>query len=504
MLIRITSPTKAYIESSTPEEMDILTKALSYTNTAAQHDVKRYHGNFYAKNRNLKAWEDNLAILKSRVHCCLVFEEPDGRQYIRPGSITYLTDDTNLDIEVINEVVYPKIKSVAWAKPLPFKLYPYQETSWESLVRTRHGGVSLCTGSGKSAIILKLLREMGLDAVVVVPSVSIFNEILEKMELHLGKGYVGAYGNGKKRLGKKFTIAVSDSLVNLKEGTSAYDFFRKQKVFIADECHTLPSETLEQVCNGVLSETPYRFFLSGTQTRGDGALKLLQSITGPIVHELSTQEAVSGGYICPHEFRIVEIESTNPSFHTQDVLEQKRAHLLRNRNIAKFVARLANAEASINKRQTLVLVEQLDQIAMLLPLINVPVVIAHSEKRKDRLAELGLEKVDSKESIEKFNKAEAMVLIGSSAISVGVNLYPVHNCVNWVGGSSVIKTKQGAVGRSIRLGSANPWASNCSPKPKSVIWDFDVSGIFIMGQHLEDRIECYKDSGSEIKRIRLK
>lgn len=504
MLIRITSPTKAYIQSSTPEEMDTLIRALSYTNTAAQHDVKRYHANFYAKNRNLKAWEDNLAILKSRVQCCLVFEELDGRQYIRPGSITYLEDTTNLDMEVINEVIYPSPKPVAWAKKLPFELYSYQEESWKLLISERHGGVSLCTGSGKSAIILKLLREMGLDAVVVVPSASIFNEILEKMEFHLGKGYVGAYGDGKKRLGKKFTIAISDSLVNLKEGTPAYDFFKKQKVFIADECHTLPSETLEQVCNGVLSETPYRFFLSGTQTRGDGAIKLLQSITGPIVYELTTQEAMAGGYICPHEFRIVEIESTDPTFTTPDVLEMKRCHMLRNRRIAQFIAKLVNAEANVNKRQTLVLVEQLDQVAMLLPMITVPVVVAHAEKKKERLAELGLEKVDPAQSVEKFNKAEALVIIGTSCIATGTNLFPTHNTVNWVGGSSVIKTKQGAVGRSIRLGSSNPWAANCTPKLKSIIWDFDIPGVYIMGQHLEDRVECYKDSGSEIKRIRLK
>jgi superfamily II DNA or RNA helicase len=116
---------------------------------------------------------------------------------------------------------------------------------------------------------------------------------------------------------------------------------------------------------------------------------------------------------------------------------------------------------------------------------------------------LGLEKVDPSESVEKFNKGETMVLIGTSCISVGTNIYPVHNCVNWVGGASEVRTKQGAVGRSIRLGEQNPWAKNCTEKKSVTIWDFNVFDNFVMSRHLNDRIAFYEESGAEIKRITL-
>lgn len=216
-------------------------------------------------------------------------------------------------------------------------------------------------------ILLKLSRELGLNACVVVPSKSIFEELLENFEHHLGKGNVGALGDGKRRLDKKITIAIADSLVNLKPGTGEYDFFANLDVFLADESHTLPSETLEQVCHGVFANVPYRFFFSGTQTRNDGAIPLLQSIIGKTVCELSTAEAVQKGYICPHDFRIVSVESSNSSFESSDALQMKRAHFLNNKNIASFSAKLANAMGAQGKG-TLILVEELSQIATLVPL----------------------------------------------------------------------------------------------------------------------------------------
>jgi superfamily II DNA or RNA helicase len=276
---------------------------------------------------------------------------------------------------------------------------------------------------------------------------------------------------------------------------------------MVDESHTFGAETLEEICYGVLAEVPYRMFFSGTQTRNDGAEKLLQSIIGQTVHTLTTREAIAGGYICPHDYRIVNIESSNPNYATQDVLDMKRKHFLKNRNICAFIAKLCNA-AALSRHQTLVLVEELEQISMLLKLLKVPTVYAHSEKKPDRLATLDLSKVDPGESVEKFNKGEAMVLIGTSCIATGTNIYPMRHTINWVGGTSEIKTKQGAIGRSVRLGSHNPWRElnerNCSPKTITTIWDFNVFDIFVMSRHLEDRLPYYHESGTEIKTIDLK
>jgi len=505
MKLKIESPVKAFIESATKEELLYLKDSLTYINTSAQYLLKRHYNNRRWRSHDIDGWSSRLETLKKSVKQTLIFEE-DGRLFIRPASIPYLNIP---NCNIVNTIKYPTINKIAWHKPLSFNLHPYQEASWSALLNIYpHGAISnveLCTGAGKSAILMKVCRESGFRTAIVAPSQSIFEELVNKFEEHLGKSQVGKFGDGKKILNKRFTICIGKSITNVKPGTKEWEFFSKLDMICVDESHTWGADTLEEICHGIFSEVPYRLFFSGTQTRGDGSDKLLQSIIGKTVYRLTTKEAIAGGYICPHDYKIVEIESSNPNYLSDDPLEMKRAHFLNNRNIAAFIAKLIKVE-SLKRRQTLVLVEELGQIAMLIKLLkesDIPIAIAHSEAKLAKLTELGLEKVDVAKSVEKFNKGEALVLIGTGCISTGTNIYPTHNTVNWQGGSSEVKTKQGAIGRSVRLHNQNPWKENCVEKQRATIWDFAVYDINLMERHLEDRISYYSDSGSEIKRIRI-
>jgi len=500
MKVKILSPTKAYIMQASNEEMESLADQLTYIDLAVKYELKRLSQNLWYRNSNPIKWQLQCDSLKVKLKQTLIFDE-NGIKYIRPGSLPYLT---GLSVDVDNQVIYPTPKKIPWQKPLPFTLYDFQGLSVEKLIDGKHDNVELCTGAGKSAIILSVCRETGFRCAIVAPSKGIFNELVEKFEYHLGKGNVGKFGDGKKKIGKRITICIGDSLCNLKRGTEEWDFFSKLDMIVCDESHTLPAETLEQVCHGVFSEVPYRLFLSGTQTRNDGGVKLLQSIVGETVHSLTTQEAVGAGFICPHDYRIVSIQSSDPSFTDTDPLETKRIHFLRNHNIAAFIAKFSTIMAE-KGNQTLILVEELNQIAMLKKLLTIPFGYAHSETKKERLLELGLEKVNVAEQIERFNRNEFKVFAGTSCLHVGVNIYPMRNTFNWIGGSSEIKTKQGPVGRSIRLASANPYASKCDKKDICTIWDFNVINNDTLERHLRKRIECYADSGPGlIKFVKLK
>ena len=295
-----------------------------------------------------------------------------------------------MTLEIDDQIKYPKPKKIPWFKPLPFELYDYQKKSVERLIEAKHGNVELCTGAGKSMILLNICRETGFRCAIIAPSKSIFNELINLFEKHLGKGNIGKFGDGKKKL-KKITICIGDSLVNIKKGTPEWEHFSNLESILIDESHLFSSETLEEVTHNLLSEVPYRMFFSGTQIRNSGDTKLLQAIIGQTVCSLSTKEAKDQGYISDHEYKIVEVESSNPNFTGTDPLELKRIHLLKNRNICAFIAKLANSVGQAQGKQTLVLVQELEQISMLIPLLKVPFVIAHSETRKDRLLELGID-----------------------------------------------------------------------------------------------------------------
>lgn len=489
MKLSIEDPSRAYITGVDPAEFTLLRKVLTYTNTAIGHDIKRISNNHWYRSKSPDKWKAEIDDLKARQKRTLIFEQ-DGRRFIRPGSIAYLTD---IEVEADNLVNYPNGRPCPWAKKPKYELYDYQSISVEKLIAAKHASVELCTGAGKSLILLTLARTLGLRTAVVVPSKSIFEEQHESFLHHFGAAKVGCFGDGKKKLGKQITVCIGDSLANLVPGTKEWDFFQTVQVLLVDEAHLWGAETLEDTCYGALANVPYRMFVSGTLTRGDGSEKLLQGIVGPVVHTLQTWEAVQGGYICPQEFTMVKLPSTAGEFYSPNPMEMKRKHLLGNRNVAAFAAKLANSVATIGQ-QTLILVEELPQIAMLIPLLKVPFAYAHAEKRKERLEELGLEKVNPSDSVEKFNKNEVKVLIGTSCISTGTNIYPTHHVVNWVGGASEIKTKQGAVGRAIRLGKSNEFAHMCAPKEKTTIYDFDVYDVDILHRHFELRLGFYRES----------
>lgn len=485
----IETPTSAIL-SGPSAELQAIKDFLTYTHTGNAMMFKRHLKNIRWRNSDHVGWKKAADELQAKIKHELYEEKGSGALEIRPGSIHYLKQE-GFKVEIVNNIKYLNPKPCAWYKPLPFSLHPYQQESVDRLLKIKHGTVTICTGGGKTAIIMKLAREMGLKTIVMTPSASIFGEILKQFETHFGKDSVGALGDGKKRLGKKFIIAISKSLANLKPGTKEYDEVASAQVLLADEAHTLPASTLEEVCHGVLKDVPYRMFFTGTHVRNDGTQKLLEAITGPVVRTLSTKEAIENGYVCDHEFRIIKVRSTNPLFQGRDAIEMKRKHFLHNKNIAEIASKIAISVYETKKEQTLILVDEVKQIDLILPFFknsSLTIATATGDGEPD-------------EAVEAFNKGKAQVLIGTSCISTGTNIFPVHHMINWQGGSSEIKTKQGAIGRSVRKLKGSKFESLHVPKEKAIIWDFDVIGIDDMQRHLSIRMDFYSDSGTPIRRL---
>jgi hypothetical protein len=125
--------------------------------------------------------------------------------------------------------------------------------------------------------------------------------------------------------------------------------------------------------------------------------------------------------------------------------------------------------------------------------------LINSMTEEQRKAYEEIKNSDPIEAVEKFNNGSVKVLIGTSCISTGTNIYPTHHTVNWQGGTSEIRTKQGAVGRSVRKLEISKYADKHPPKTKAIIYDFYVKGVEVMIRHLKTRIEFYKSSGTMIE-----
>ena len=496
MIIGIVNPTKAYIQANS-DEIGSLEKQLTYKNTSKQFEYTKHLKKRWLQQKDPDAWQIEKDNLFSQITQCLLKKDSVG-YWIRPGIIPYIKD---LSLTISNYIEYPKFKPLKWFNMPEFEPYIYQSDSVDLLLENKHAHISLPTGCGKSFIAELLVQKSGLDVVIVTPGESIFNELLDNFTRSFGKSLVGGYGDGKKDINKKITIAIGKSLTNLIEGTDAYNFFAAKQMMIIDESHTFAASTLEDVAHGVLSDIPYRFFVSATQTRGDGTEKLLNSIIGKCVLEMSIEDAIDQGYLCPLQFTILDTFSPSTS-SPPDPIENKREHFLYNTEIAKLAAQIANAKWEFKQESTLILVEELVQIQMLEKLIKVPCAYVHSASKKEA-AKFGLVPVDSKEQVARFNRGEVNVLIGTKAIATGTNIYPTHNTINFIGGNSEIITKQGCMGRSTRKLEISKFSKLHKPKPFAMIYDFNVTNNTKLEKQLDSRKGWYKESGGEIHHFKL-
>jgi superfamily II DNA or RNA helicase len=505
MKVIIESPTKAIIIESTQEEVEYAKKKLTYTNTSIQFQLSKHIKNRWFKQKNPSGYAAHTKDLNNQLKTCMLQMDRQGNLILFPGSIPLLV---GIKVEVVsNQIHYPAFKPVKWLVQPPFEPYPYQSQTVDLFLLNRHCSASLATGLGKTYIIQMLCQRIGLQTIIVTPSASIFNEIYDSMVELFGKELVGGYGDGKKHLGKLFTVCIAKSLTMVKPKSPEEEFFKQTQAMIIDESHTFSSDTLEKVCHGLLADTPYRFFLSATQISNSGKDKLLHSIIGPVVYEKDIGEGIAEGYLCPLQFKVIKVPSMS-KFNKNDPITVKRNHLLNNIEIAQKIAMVVNACWEKRQESSLVLVEELSQIALIARYLTVEYGYAHAAAKKEAI-ESGLVAVDTQEQVLRFNKGEIKCLIGTSCIRTGTNMYPTHHTHNWSGGSSEIVAKQGAMGRSTRKLENSKFKHLHKPKPITTIYDYDIEMVNpkmqdtekMLRNQLDKRIEFYQESRGEIKHL---
>jgi len=501
----------------TQEEFISLAKRLSYINEALKFQKKKISENHWWKKTNPEGWQAAMDKIEEDSKGCLLFFNPEMEEawgvnkfgygdvaFVRTGSLAYLDD-----VKIIrNDIKYPKAKGYKMVNPLPFELYSYQKEAVQKLIDVKHGNVSIATGLGKTAILIKLTEHYGLKTVIVTPFASIFRQMLKEFQHHFGKDMVGGYGDGLKQFKKPITITVAKSLTTLEKDAYEKDSYEKEleiynhfascEFLGFDESHLTGAATLEKICFNVLKNIPYRVFVSGTQLRNDGKDKVLESIIGKEVIEVSTKFGVDNGYLCNHSFKIVPTAASKNAGVSSDPMTVMREQFLYNENIADWIGNFCNAVVTQRNQKVLILISELSQLYELGKRIKVPFTYATAASKKD-MDLIKFPKKDIAEAIEEFDTNKAQVLIGSSCINTGVNIYSAHHTIGWNGTGSEITTRQGVVGRSVRILENSKYKDLNPPKPHVHIWDFQVLGIPLLKSQLMKRIRYYELSGTPIE-----
>lgn len=525
VLYTVISPTVVKLSGITkPSQWKLINKTISYKNAEVDAEIMRLKKNRHWKKTNLNTWSARLEELNKHSIVYLYNKIDDTTALIRNGSVHYLRSaGEELYGDIINNIKYPQLTQMTLDKPLNMALRAYQKDSVSKLIERKHAHIELSTGTGKSLIILSLVQQTYVKTAIIVPGIENFEAIVRLLEYYCGKNVIGHFGNSRKNIhaSTRVIVCIGKSLSNLKIGTPEYDFFKGMEMIIFDESHTSAVKSLDHVCNEVFADVPYRFFMSATQVRSNNETPLLQSIIGECVYDLTISQAVEYGFISPHDFEIYNDVKVPSGLISDNPLIIRRDAFLNNPYIAKIIAKRAMDDLKIGK-SSLILIDEVNQINIFVDVFkemypqisfnnidDTPVVFAHSETKKDRLREIGLPTFSTGSKlinwcIEKFNKGEKQILVGTSCIHTGCNLYPQATVYNWYGTASEIKTKQGAIGRAIRKYEDNPYKNEIPDhifrKSNTTIVDFDV-GVLLLRKHLKSRIEYYKESRSIIRYI---
>jgi superfamily II DNA or RNA helicase len=491
MPIELTSPTTLRIPKSEVSEIveSQLRAGLSYINKSKNFQAQRFKntGRNYLDEED---FQERLRVLQEEAKVCLLTEDQEF-WYTHSGLVKYVQEKTKLPVKI--NFSYPEPKLLAWHKAPDHKDRHYQTEACENLLNIKHGSVSMGTGLGKSHIIALLTKSLGLKTVIMAPSASITEQLYEQFVLAFGSKNVGAFFGGKKKSDKLITIATAQSLTRVKEDSKDWESFSKTEVFIADESHLCPAETLANVCFGLLAKAPYRFFFSATQIRGDGAGVLLDGIIGPNVYTMTVKEGVAGGWLANPVVRMYSVKS-NGDLLCDDPNDMTRHHVLYNPNITKSVGDICNSAMKLGL-QTIVLIDEVEQFTKLLPYLKYEVSFAHGTLTENK-SKVPTEFHDSntKQQVKDFNEGKIKLLVGTSCISTGTDTRPVKVLVYWKGGRSQVDLLQG-VGRGTRV---------VPGKKDFKVIDFFVEQPesiknFVPFRHSLERLEVYRSISDSVK-----
>ena len=359
-----------------------------------------------------------------------------------------------------------------------------QTEAVEALSRVPFGpaAIEYATGWGKSRIAARLVQRMGgLGALVVVPTLSIAGQMHETLSRMFGSRVVGRFYDGKKEAARKIVVAVSASLARI-QGTEIS--LAARDLLVGDESHLWAAETLTRVNEGLLSQIPYRYFLSGTQIRSDGLDLVLAGVTGPIVARRSLREGVDAGVLARPVFRQWVTGSNHPG-DSPDPLKMNRWHLYQNEGVYAHAVKVVNAALAAGHRP-MIMIGQVSQVPYLVR-AGLPEAagVAHGGVDKDDRKELPerYHRSDPDRLVADFVSGKLPVLVGTSCIGIGTDIPPADVCCDLVGLASEAQVRQ-RVGRLARLAPG-----------KTKFWynDYRVANIPVLSNQAEKRAEIYNE-----------
>lgn len=405
--------------------------------------------------------------LKHLLHVCRGIEDKlwrplyDSEGYFPTGllpKVLAILENRKTEVEVIDNRKKPEteFKFVLKESLPPFR-YP-QKIAVKYALEQHRGVIVLPTGVGKTKAACKIVQELGVTTLVVVPSKSILDLMVNDFVKHFGKGKVQKLNTKNFKL-KAINVINIQALVNIDP-----KHFASVKAVVFDEFHHAASDTYLEANEEHLKDCYYRIGLTATNFRNDGADLALEAVLSNVLYEYPVKQAISDKFLMQPHFEIIPIKLGSERTFQKAYKTQIVENVERNR-LVKDVAE------HHKKDSVLILVKQIEHGEELQKLIPGSEFVRGDTKDGDR-----------EKTLEAFRKGQLKCLIGTTVIGEGVDL-PIANVLIMAGGGkSRIQVMQN-IGRALRL------AEN---KPEPLIYDFTDTDDSWLEEHSDARSEIYE------------
>jgi superfamily II DNA or RNA helicase len=175
---------------------------------------------------------------------------------------------------------------------LPIKPRKYQIKSFIKCIRKGRLTLLSPTSSGKSLIIYMLIRWYNLKTLIIVPTISLVNQMAGDFEEYGYEEEVHKiFGGQEKYSDEMVTVSTWQSIYKMKE----QEFFEQYDVVIGDECHLSKALEFSKIMEKLYT-TKYRFGTTGTLDDSKVNPLIIQGHFGEVYKSISTAEMMEQGF----------------------------------------------------------------------------------------------------------------------------------------------------------------------------------------------------------------
>ena len=363
----------------------------------------------------------------------------------------------------------------------PIILDDHQVESINVLLKKKQGLVEAATGAGKTIItaaLSKKVQHLG-RSIVIVPSKDLVLQT-EKDYITLGLD-AGVFYGKRKEFNKTHTICTWQSLNRLNENTKdglsdveIAEFLDDVIMFLVDEAHLAPGQSIQKLLSGPFANTPLRWGLTGTVPKEPHLKTAIESTIGEVLHVVPANELQEKGFLSNCHVNIIQFidedavrakgeEPKHEEWSQEDDFLATDSELLQ---------KAANSIIDIAKNgNTFVLTSRRPSCETLQSLI--PGSVYFHGGKKDTSSR--------QEAYDDMNDKDNQIIIATFGIaSTGINIPRIFNLVLYNPGKSFTRVIQ-SIGRGLRkakdkdfvnitiICTTNKWSSRHLTKIKSFL-----------------------------------